>query len=132
MDGEEIQNTLMMQRTDGTIFGPSTFGGVNDPSCANGYTSPPSCGTLYSLSLGLGPFIGVVERSGKVGDTVKILGNNLTGTTSVIFNGAAAAFTVESATLISATVPTGATTGKVEVVTPTRTLKSNVIFHVRP
>ena len=52
--------------------------------------------------------------------------------TSVSFNGVAAAFTVVSATEIIATVPTGATTGKVEVVTPTRTLKRSVRFVVRP
>jgi hypothetical protein len=39
---------------------------------------------------------------------------------------------VVSATEIIATVPTGATTGKVEVVTPTRTLKRSVRFVVRP
>jgi hypothetical protein len=50
----------------------------------------------------------------------------------VTFDGTAATFIVASETGITATVPTGATTGKVEVVTPKDTLKSNVKFLVRP
>jgi uncharacterized protein (TIGR03437 family) len=68
--------------------------------------------------------------SGKVGATVKVLGNNLTGATSVTFNGVAAVFTVVSASEITTTVPAGATTGAVKVVTPSRTLSSNVRFRV--
>jgi uncharacterized protein (TIGR03437 family) len=61
---------------------------------------------------------------------VKILGGDLTGATSVTFNGTSAAFTVVSATEITTSVPTGATTGKVEVVTPGATLVSNRNFQV--
>ncbi len=61
---------------------------------------------------------------------VKILGSNLTGETSVAFNGTAAAFTVVSRYLVTTTVPVGATTGTVEVVTPGGTLSSNVPFRV--
>jgi uncharacterized protein (TIGR03437 family) len=53
---------------------------------------------------------------GKVGTAVKILGTELTGATSVIFNGTAAAFTVVSPSLITTTVPASATSGTVEVV----------------
>jgi len=67
-----------------------------------------------------------------VGATVKILGTDLTGATSVTFNGTAAAFTVVQPSEISTTVPTGATTGTVEVVTPGGTLSSNVPFRVLP
>jgi uncharacterized protein (TIGR03437 family) len=88
------------------------------------------CGTVFSLSLGLGPFVETQPTSGKAGAAVKILGTNLTGATSVTFNGTPAAFTVESATQISTTVPAGATTGKVEVITPEGTLSSNVPFRV--
>jgi uncharacterized protein (TIGR03437 family) len=66
----------------------------------------------------------------KVGAAVKILGTNLTGATSVTFNGTAAVFKVVSASLITTTVPAGATTGTVEVTTPKGTLKSNVVFRV--
>ena len=53
--------------------------------------------------------------SGEVGAVVKILGTDLTGATSVSFNGTAAAFTVVAPSLITATVPAGATTGTVQV-----------------
>jgi hypothetical protein len=67
-----------------------------------------------------------------VGAAVKILGTNLTAATSVSFNGTAATFTVISSSLIKTTVPTGAITGTVQVVTPSGTLSSNVPFRVRP
>jgi hypothetical protein len=69
--------------------------------------------------------------SGKVGAAVKILGADLTGASSVTFNGTAATFTVNSTgTAISTTVPAGATSGAVQVVTPLATLSSNVPFRV--
>jgi hypothetical protein len=70
------------------------------------------------------------STSGKVGAAVTILGNNLTGATSVTFNGTAATFKAVSSTEITTTVPKGATTGKVSVKTPGRTLTSNVSFRV--
>ena len=63
---------------------------------------------------------------------VEILGTDLTGATSVTFNGTAAVFTVKSASEITTTVPTGATTGKVQVMTSGGTLLSNVPFRVLP
>ena len=73
-----------------------------------------------------------LPTSGSVGANIIILGNNLTSTTSVTFNGIAAAFQVISNTEITATVPAGATTGEVKVVTPYGTLQSNVAFRVTP
>ncbi len=70
--------------------------------------------------------------SGKVGAAVKILGTNLTGATRVMFNGDAVVFTVVSSSLITTSVPAGATTGPVEVVTPSHPLLSNVPFQVAP
>jgi hypothetical protein len=87
-------------------------------------------GAIYSLSNGLSPLVQTVPVAGPVGHSVIILGNGLTGSTSVTFNGMAAAFTVESDTYINATVPTGATTGKVSVVTPSGTLNGNPQFVV--
>jgi hypothetical protein len=68
--------------------------------------------------------------SGKVGAVVKILGNNLTHASTVTFGGIAATFTILSPSLIKATVPTGATTGTVQVLTPSGTLSSNMPFRV--
>jgi uncharacterized protein (TIGR03437 family) len=67
-----------------------------------------------------------------VGAHVKILGTDLTGATGVSFNGTAAVFTVVSPSLITTTVPSGATTGKVEVATPSGTLSTYVPYRVRP
>src|SRR5262249_58762847 len=53
--------------------------------------------------------------SGPVGTTVVITGTRLPGASSVTFNGVAASYTVNSSTQITATVPSGATTGKIKV-----------------
>jgi len=54
------------------------------------------------------------------GSAITISGNNFNGATSVFFNGTAAtAFTVNSNTEIVATVPAGATTGKVMIINAT-------------
>jgi len=88
-------------------------------------------GTAFSLSVGLGPFVKSQPTSGKVGAKVIVLGTNLTGATSVSFNGTPATFTIVSATEITTTVPTGATTGKITLLTPGGLLKSNTAFRVR-
>jgi uncharacterized repeat protein (TIGR03803 family) len=57
--------------------------------------------------------------SGPVGTIVIITGTGFTGATRVTFGGVSATqFTVDSATQISATVPTGAKTGVIAVTTP--------------
>jgi uncharacterized repeat protein (TIGR03803 family) len=109
----------LIQATDGNFYGATPFGGTEND------------GTVFELSVGLGPFVKTLPASGKVRSAVKILGTNLTGATNVTFNGVAAAFTIVRPSLITATVPTGATTGTVQVVTPTGTLSSNVVFRVR-
>jgi IPT/TIG domain len=68
--------------------------------------------------------------SGTVGAAVKILGTDLTGTTSVSFNGTAAVFKVVSSSEITTTVPASATTGTVKVMTPMGLLSSSVPFRV--
>jgi len=89
-------------------------------------------GTLFTLSDCLGPFVEPQSTSGKVGVQIKILGTNLTGATSVTFNGTAAVFSVAESSLITASVPTGATSGLIQVITPSGTLSSNVPFDVVP
>ena len=116
----------LLQATDGTFYGTTYFGGLDLCSGFNG------CGTVFSLSVGLGPFVKTLPTSGKVGASIKILGTNLTDATSVTFNGTSVAFTVVSPSLITTNVPTGATTGTVRVVTPPDSLTSNVAFLVRP
>jgi len=67
-----------------------------------------------------------------VGATVRILGTDLTGATSVSFNGTPAVFTVVSSSEITTTVPANATSGKVQVQTPGGMLSSNLLFRVVP
>lgn len=117
-DGQEPDS--LMQATNGSFYGMTQFGGST------------LFGTVFEISTGLGPFVAESPTFGKVGQVVKILGNNLTGTTSVTFNNAPAAFTVISDTFVKATVPTGATTGTIRVTSPSGTLNSNVEFQVLP
>jgi uncharacterized repeat protein (TIGR03803 family) len=110
--------TGVVQDTNGDFYGTTTGGGAN------------SVGTIFNLSMRLGPFVETQPTSGKVGAPVKILGTDLTGATSVTFNGTVATFTVVSKSEIKTTVPEGATTGKIDVKTPRSVLKSNVVFRV--
>jgi uncharacterized repeat protein (TIGR03803 family) len=117
----------LMQDTSGKFYGTTEYGGANNngsDGCAFG------CGKVFALSVGLGPFVKTLPTIGKVGTAVKILGTNLTGATSVTFNGTAATFTVISRSFIKTSVPLGATTGTVQVVTPGGALSSNVPFTV--
>ncbi|HET6181037.1 MAG TPA: choice-of-anchor tandem repeat GloVer-containing protein [Candidatus Sulfotelmatobacter sp.] len=68
--------------------------------------------------------------NGPVGTSVIITGVSLSQTTAVKFNGKAATFTVNSDTQVSATVPTGATTGKISVTTQGGTATSTTNFTV--
>jgi uncharacterized repeat protein (TIGR03803 family) len=117
-DGETLYAGLV-QDTNGIFYGATYAGGEHGD------------GTVFSLSVGLGPFVKTLPTSGKVGARVTILGTDLIGATSVNFNGTAAVFTVRSASEIITGIPTGATTGTVQVVTPGGTLSSNVPFRVR-
>ncbi len=108
-------NSGLLQATDGKFYGTYTNGG----------------NYIYSLDVGLGPFVAFVQPSGGVGKTAQILGQGLTGTTNVTFNGlAASSFKVVSDTYMTAVVPFGATTGPVVVTTPSGTLTSNKNFQI--
>src|ERR1017187_5226219 len=116
-------NAGLVQDTNGDFYG-TTYGGIGRGGPANG--------TVFRLSVGLGPFVKPRPPYGKVGAAIKILGTNLTGAASVSFNGTAAVFTVVSPSLITTTLPAGASSGKVQVVTPSGTLSSNASFVVVP
>jgi uncharacterized repeat protein (TIGR03803 family) len=109
----------LMQDTNGLLYGSAQFGG------GDGY------GAIYSLDMGLGPFITFVQPTGKVSHSAQILGQGLTGTTSVTFNGVpATSFSVKSETYMTAVLPGGATTGPVVVTTPSGVLTSNKAFRI--
>ena len=69
---------------------------------------------------------------GSPGTSVSIQGENLAGATGVAFNGRAAAFTIDSSALITATVPSGATTGPITVTTTGGIATSPSPFSVNP
>ncbi len=118
VDGDEPSG--LMQATSGTLYGTTINGGAAQD------------GTVFSMSVGLGPFVAFARDAGKIGQSGPILGQGFTGTTGVFLNGTPARFIVVSDTYIQATVPAGATTGYVTVNTPSGTLTSNVPFHVIP
>jgi uncharacterized repeat protein (TIGR03803 family) len=108
----------LVQATAGNFYGTTNGGGsLGD-------------GTVFALGTGLGAFVKTAPTVGHVGAHVVILGNNLASTISVTFNGTAATFTVVSPGAIRTSVPTGATTGSVQVTTASGTLTSNVPFRV--
>jgi uncharacterized repeat protein (TIGR03803 family) len=115
-----VPETTARQHTSGKFYGETNSGGAN------------SLGALFSFDVGLKPFVGVLPASGKVAKPIGILGSGFTGATSVKFNVTSATFSVVSDTYISATVPSGAGTSFVSVVTPGGTLKSNLKFRVTP
>jgi hypothetical protein len=113
----------LLQATSGVLYGSTSSGGDLETV---------GFGNIFSLDVGLGPFVTFVRASGRIGTVSGVMGQGLTGTTSVSFNGIPASFTVKSDTFIDATVPPGATTGYVTVTTPSGTLTSNVPFYVIP
>jgi hypothetical protein len=67
---------------------------------------PPACPTVNNIN----------PTNGAVGSMVTITGTNFTGVTAVKFsNNVTATFTINSATQITATVPTGAVTGPITI-----------------
>jgi hypothetical protein len=116
--GEGVGASLM-QHTNGLFYSSAEYGGTY------------GFGAIYSLDMHLAPFITLVRPAGKVGQSAQILGQGLTGTTTVNFNGkAATSFSVVNDTYMTAVVPTGAKTGPVVVTTPTSKLTSNVNFRI--
>jgi hypothetical protein len=103
----------------GALTGPITV--INQ---AGSGSSPASFGvtpTISSFSPG----------SGKIGSKVTITGSAFTGASALTFNGTPAAFTVNSYTQITATVPPGATTGRIAVTTAGGTGTSSTSFNVK-
>ena len=110
----------VFQNTNGPFYGATSAGGTDN------------LGTVFDVSVGLKPFVELLPTYGKVGKTIDILGQGLTGTTGVSFDGVAATFNNVSDTYITAVIPTGALTGTVTVTTFTTSYNSSQIFRVAP
>jgi len=99
----------------------------NGPSNGTAGSRPKiSLDNLLVTSTSAGLVLPVINSftptSGLPGGSIAITGTDFTGATAVKFNGVAASvFSVDSATQITATVPTGASTGTISVTTPNGT-----------
>lgn len=121
-DGSLAYDALF-EATDGTLYGTTRNGGESNDNEVD-------LGTVFALSVGLPPFIETQPTAGTLGSAVRILGDNLTGATQVLFNNQPAQFKVVSASEIITAVPSGAATGIVEVVTQAGAIGTNVNFIV--
>src|SRR6185437_9749732 len=74
---------------------------------------------------------GFSPTSGTTGTPVAITGTGFTHATNVLFAGTAATYTVASPTTINATVPPGATTGKITIRTAGGSATSTTTFTIR-
>ncbi len=114
-----LANTLK-QHTSGKLYGTTELGGTH------------GLGSVYSLDMGLGPFVAMQKYQGTVGSKTQILGQGFTGATSVSYNGVpATSFSVLSDTYMTAVVPAGASSGSIAVTTPSGILTSDKIFVVK-
>ena len=113
----QITATVPVGTTTGPLHVTTTGGG------------PANSATSFTVVAG--PAItSFTPTSGDVGTSVTITGTNLTGVTGVKFNGITAVFTTSTATSVTATVPSGATTGKITVTTSGGTATSTTDFTV--
>jgi uncharacterized repeat protein (TIGR03803 family) len=119
----------LVQDTNGTFYGTTQAGGAS------------SYGTVFSLSVGLDPFVetvvpsgtGIQATSGKEGAKIGIMGQGFSSASVVKFGGTqATTVTLSGATYLTATVPPDALTGSVKVTTGTTTLTSTKTFDVLP
>ncbi len=89
--------------------------------------------STVSFTVALTPVItSFSPGAGKVGSTVTIFGNNLAYARQVTVGGKPAIFRVVSSAMVTATVPSGAVTGKITVTTPYGTATSVKSFYVIP
>ena len=94
---------------------------------------PADIAAVFRAKVDGSPVPGITNfspASGVAGSSVVIKGTNFAGASVVWFNGANATFTLDSSNQITATVPTGATTGPVSVIAPGGLATSVAVFTV--
>ena len=117
-----VSNTSMTVTVPSTTVGAGTIVVTNTVGSAVASFNVTAAGpTITSFA----------PTSGAVGTSVVITGTNFTAITSVrFFNGKTATYVVNSTTQITATVPSGATTGQIQVTNATGTGTSAGVFTV--
>ncbi len=129
VDGAEFAPCTSPKSYTGLAAGPHTF--EVRAADAAGTPDPTPAGHTWTITLTPPPTItGFSPAAGQAGTTVTITGANLDTTTQVAFNGVTAAFTVLSASQLTATAPSGVTTGPLTVTTLGGTAASLVSFTV--
>ncbi|MBL0210699.1 MAG: tandem-95 repeat protein [Holophagaceae bacterium] len=134
VDGPALSAILVSGPAHGTLSlasdGSFTYTPSSTFSGTDTFTYRASDGSLTSnlatvtLNVNLLPacaldISGFSPSSGPAGTVVTLTGGNFTGLTAVRFNGLLAAFTVLSPTQVQATVPAGATSGRILLTTAT-------------
>lgn len=93
-------------------------------------TGPGGVASSVAVFTVLPKITSFTPTSGIQGTHVTIHGSGFTGATTVVFHGKSALFSVVNDTTISATVPAGATTGRIFVTTPGGTAASSGFFSI--
>ena len=120
--------------SNGTLQSSVTFTAVAGTAyqiLVDGYSLHEGNVTLHVTQSYVAPTItSFSPTSGPIGRSVTITGSGFTGTTAVAFNGTAASYAVNSDTQITATVPSGATSGYITVSNSSGTATSSSSFTV--
>ncbi|MDX6370445.1 MAG: kumamolisin, partial [Gaiellaceae bacterium] len=130
-----LLNLVASNDDAGTSTGSSvTFSAVANTTyyfAVDGYDGATGNVSLVWAESTTAPVVNVfTPQSGIPGTVVKLTGANLTGATSVTFGGATAAFTIDSSSQITATVPANGVTGAIAVTTPLGTATTSGNFVV--
>ncbi len=122
-----LPEAVPLQAADGTLYVTNNGGTVSNNhyqgaivQVLNGLPSPKPVILKFS------------PTSAHVGTKVTISGGSFVGTTRVSFNGTSAAFRAKSTNTVTATVPTGATSGKITVTNAGGSTTSAMSFTVLP
>jgi uncharacterized repeat protein (TIGR03803 family) len=122
-----LPKAVPLQAADGTLYITNNGGTVSN----NKYQ-----GAIVQIANGLPAPKPVILKfaptSATVGKKVTISGGSFVGTTGVLFNGTSAIFTVKSTNTVIATVPSGATSGHINVTNAGGSTTSVQSFTVLP
>jgi uncharacterized protein YjdB len=120
---QDLTSVVTWTSSNAAVAGISSPGGIAATFALGTtvITAAHSDGAMASTTLTvllLAPTItAVAPTAGAVGSTITVMGTSLGMTTQVVFNGTPAPFTIQSGSQVIATVPWGATSGPVQIVT---------------